>query len=135
MTISKTQKVPPSLQKLVAIWSRLCGVVKDIIYDKDTDPLRFIIPTSITVEFESYTGSPFFLGEGREKWIPLRPQKQYIDRIKQAFRRQFPICLAYAITGHKSQGTNITGKLVVEIGDREPTPGYVNVVLSLDSLS
>ena len=51
------------------------GVVKDIIYDKDTDPLRFIMPTSIVVELESYTGSPFFLGEGREKWIPLRPQK------------------------------------------------------------
>ena len=103
--------------------------------DRSTDPSNFIAPTSIIVEFEDYAGPPFFVGEGREKWIPLRPQKHLIDRFKKTFRRQFPICLAYAITGHKSQGMNITGKLVVEIGDREPTPGYVYVVLSLDSLS
>ena len=106
------------------------GVVKDIIYDRSTDPSNFITPTSIIVEFEDYAGPPFFVGEGREKWIPLRPQKHLIDRFKKTFRRQFPICLAYAITGHKSQGMTITGKLVVEIGDREPTPGYLYVVLS-----
>ena len=74
------------------------GVVKDIIYDRSTDPSSFIMPTSIIVEFEDYEGPPFFVGEGREKWIPLRPQKRLIDRFKKTFRRQFPICLAYAIT-------------------------------------
>ena len=77
------------------------GFVKDIVYDSDNDPSRFMMPKSIIVEFASYTGPPFFQGEGREKWIPLRPQKQFIDRIKKTFRRQFPICMAYAITGHK----------------------------------
>ena len=59
-----------------------------------------------------------------------RPQKRLVDRFNKTFRRQFPICLAYAITGHKSQGVTIKGEVVVEIGDKEPTPGYLYVVCS-----
>ena len=106
------------------------GFVKDIVYNDADDPSRFLMPRSIIVDFESYTGPPYFTEEGREKWIPLIPQKQFIDRVKGTYRRQYPICIAYAITVHKSQGMTVRGKVVVEIGDKENTSGFLYVASS-----
>ena len=106
------------------------GFVKDIVYNDADDPSSFLMPRSIIVDFESYTGPPYFTEEGRENWIPLIPQKQFIDRVKGTYRRQYPICIAYAITVHKSQGMTVRGKLVVEIGDKEATSGFLYVASS-----
>jgi hypothetical protein len=96
--------------------NRSGGFVNEIVYD--------------IVEFESYTRPPFFQVGEKEKWIPLKPHKQFIDRTKKIFRGQFPICMAYAITGHKSQVSASKGKVMVEIGDKEATSGYLYVVCS-----
>ena len=65
------------------------GFVKDIVYNDADDPSRLWMPRSIIVDFESYTGPPYFTEEGREKWIPLMPQKQFIDRVKGRIESSF----------------------------------------------
>ena len=106
------------------------GFVKEIVYENEHDPRKFSLPIAVIVEFESYTGAPFFHGDSRRKWVPLRPQKQDINRSEETYRRQFSICLAYAITGHKSQGMTIRGKVLIEIGDKEATSGLLYVMTS-----
>jgi Ulp1 family protease len=106
------------------------GQVIDFLYENENDPADFKLPAVIIVECESYTGPPFFPGEERRKWVGLLPYHLNIDPMAGTFRLQFPISLAYALTGHKSQGMTITGKAVVDIRNNQRTPGLLYVMLS-----
>lgn len=45
------------------------------------------------------------------------------------FRKEFPICLAWALTTWKSQGLTIKGLLSVKLGDSEKEHGLTFVAL------
>ena len=59
------------------------------------------------VEFATYTGAPFFAGEGREKWVPVGPEKSNCKVAAGVERCGCPLVLGYGVTGHKAQGSNV----------------------------
>ena len=90
------------------------------------------LPFAIVVKFPDYKGPPFFSGEERSKWVPLRPEKyEFTDSEgKNHFRQQYPLCLAWALTIWKAQGLTIRGKVVVELDDKEKTTAQSYVAMS-----
>ena len=91
------------------------------------------LPDILVVEMDVYSGPRFFTGEGKEKWVPLLPQKycwQKSSGGNDHYRLQFPICLAWGLTVWKAQGMTITTKLGYDLGTTEPEAGLTYVALS-----
>jgi hypothetical protein len=58
------------------------GKIRDVLYDNVNDPASSRMPYAVIVEFDSYTGDPFFDEPGRERWVPLRPQTHHFCRMQ-----------------------------------------------------
>lgn len=107
------------------------GIVKDFIYHDTTASPQ--LPYAVIIDFPEYTGPPFFVGEGKEHWVPLRPEKyEFEDSEGSHSRRQFPLSLSWGLTTWKAQGMTVRRgeKLFVVLGDSERTNGITYVGLS-----
>ena len=106
------------------------GIIKDFIFSENIHAPS--LPTAIIVYFPDYKGPPYFSGFDQEKWVPIFPE---ITRWGGAgdtdhYRKQFPICLSWALTVWKSQGMTIRGLVSVSLGDSEKEHGLTFVALS-----
>ena len=100
------------------------GIVTDIVYGPNESP-RTSMPAAIMMRWDNYTG-PCLTNE----LFPLTPvTRHWTDKGVNCTRTQFPICLAWAITIHKSQGMTLT-KAVIDIGEKEYAPGLTYVAFS-----
>jgi len=107
------------------------GIVEDFIYS--TGKKAPALPYALVVNFPEYNGPPFFEGNGREHWVPLRTQKYQFDDMEGShYREQFPISLCWGLTTWKAQGVTVKKgtKLFVDLGDKERTTGVTYVGLS-----
>ena len=120
-----------NLNSNIGLVNGATGTVKDWLYKAGEKAP--VLPQTLVVEMNEYSGPPFFSGEGQEKWVPFLPQKYmwpaYGDG-EDHFRTQFPISLAWGLTVWKAQGMTISTKLGYELGNTEPEAGLTYVALS-----
>ena len=106
--------------------NRSMGVVKDIIY-KDRGPPSLLV--AVFIKFEEYNGPIITTLEGDEV-VPIVPIKRsWEGKSGLCSRIQVPICLAWAITVHKSQGLMLE-KAKINLGNKEFAAGLSFVTLS-----
>jgi hypothetical protein len=122
------------------------GVVKDIVYaDSARTPGQ---PDCVWVDIgDRYRGPSFFPAddERRRSWVPIFPivartwsVKSSVSRSRSSedslydvhTRTMLPLRLAWAWTIHKAQGQTITGKIVIDLGDKEMCHGLTYVAFS-----
>ena len=110
------------------------GTVIDFVFREGQKAPQ--LPFAIICEFQDYKGPPFFTGEERTKWVPMRPEKyEFTDsESMNHFREQYPLCLAWALTIWKAQGMTIRGKVVLELDDKEKTTAQSYVAMSRATL-
>jgi hypothetical protein len=118
------------------------------------------MPHSIIIHFNDYKGPPFFPNVGckqyknmsvdplipewvliipppalRDKWVPILASEykwgtSVNDEDPSHSRKQFPICLAWALTVWKAQGMTIKGLVRFLLGDKEKQHGLTYVGMS-----
>ena len=112
------------------------GTVMDIIYDEGTSaPL---LPKFVWVDFgEKYKGPSFFPNdEMRRGWVPVHPftAKEWMYTSNSTYqehtRTMLPLKLAWAWTVWKAQGQTMRGKVIIELGPREPEHGITYMAFS-----
>jgi len=77
------------------------GTVKEIVFNKDENPLDGTLPQYIIVDFPDYCGPPWM--ENKPTWVPI-PQIELSCSNFCCLIRFIPLSLAYAKTGHTFQG-------------------------------
>ena len=103
------------------------GIVKDIFFEEQ-GPLN--LPKAVFITFEKYDGPTITNSEG-DKVVPIMPIKRSWEDKNgiKCSRLQLPICLAWAITVHKSQGLTLP-KAKIDIGNKEFAAGLSFVAVS-----
>src|SRR2546423_297683 len=103
------------------------GTIEDILF-KDQGPPA--LPTAVFIRFEKYNGPTVTNNEGKQV-VPIMPIKRNWENKKgtTCSRIQLPICLAWAITAHKSQGLTLK-KAKIDIGNKEFAAGLTFVAIS-----
>ena len=103
------------------------GTIQDILFEKQGPPS---LPTAVLVNFDTYEGDTITSSEG-VKVVPIVPIKRSWEGKNgtTCSRIQVPICLAWAITVHKSQGITLP-KAKIDIGNKEFAVGLSFVALS-----
>jgi ATP-dependent DNA helicase PIF1 len=103
------------------------GYVQDIIFEKEGPPY---LPSVIFIKFDNYQGPTIRTLDGIEV-VPIIPvQRSWESKKGQICSRlQFPICLAWALTTHKSQGLTIK-RATVGLGKKEFAAGLSFVAIS-----
>ncbi|EXX54639.1 ATP-dependent DNA helicase PIF1-like [Rhizophagus irregularis DAOM 181602=DAOM 197198] len=103
------------------------GTVKDILFKEDQGPPS--LPIAVLVSFDSYKGPTITSLEG-ERVVPIAPIRRTWDgKSGVCSRLQIPVCLAWAITVHKSQSLTLQ-KAIIDLGDKEFIAGLSFVVIS-----
>ena len=104
------------------------GTVVDIIFAVGTAPPN--LPLTIIVDFLDYCGPPFFVGNGREKWVPILNETAtwYPGQRITLTRTQQPLNLCWSITPWKAQGSSYHTPCQLNFGDNERTAGTAYVV-------
>src|ERR1044072_1075854 len=103
------------------------GIVQDILFEKHGLPSLL---TAVHSKFEQYKGPPIKTVE-RVKVVPIVPIKRTWKGKTGTVcsHLQIPLCLAWAITMHKSQGLTLE-KAKIDIGKREFVSGLSFVAVS-----
>ena len=103
------------------------GIIQDILFEDQGPPA---LPKAVLVKFEKYNGPTIKTTEGDEA-VPIAPIKRSWEDKNgtNCSRLQVPICLAWAITVHKSQGLTLE-KAKIDIGNKEFAAGLTFVALS-----
>ena len=106
------------------------GIIKDFLFSENIHAPS--LPIAIMVFFPDYSGPPYLTGIGQEKWVPIFPEtfRWGGNGDTDHYRKQFPICLSWALTVWKSQGMTITGLVALSLGDAEKEHGLTFVALS-----
>ncbi|CAG8720815.1 17502_t:CDS:1 [Cetraspora pellucida] len=103
------------------------GVIQEILFEKDKAPP--CLPSVLLVEFEDYSGPPIITIENK-RLVPIIPIQQiWESKNVTCSRLQLSICLAWAITVHKSQGLTLA-KSKIDLGEREYAAGLSFVAVS-----
>ena len=110
------------------------GSIHDIVWDTGQDPSS--MPSMLLIRFDEYTGLEFpQCGPGIVPVFTTTCQFEYKSAV--CSQTQFPLCLAYAITVHKSQGLTLS-QAVLNLNQREHCLGLsyiaVSCVKTLDGL-
>ena len=89
-----------------------------------------ILPTAVFVKFDLYEGPSITTSEG-DNVVPIVPIKRTWESKsgKSCSRVQIPLCLAWAITVHKSQGLTLA-KAKIDLGSKEFAAGLSFVAVS-----
>ena len=125
--ISKHSKVmlTSNLWQQAGLCNGATGIVYDILYSNNQKPPS--LPVSVLIAFDKYKGPPFIAEH--PTWVPIPPITHEWSSTRRHSRRQLPLRLSYAMTIHKSQGQTLD-KAVIDLGDKERTPGLTFVALS-----
>ena len=103
------------------------GTVQEIVFKENQSPPS--LPTVVLVEFDNYSGPAIMTLEGK-RVVPISPIRHSWEGQKGICSRlQVPICLAWAITVHKSQGLTLQ-KAVLDLGKKEYAAGLSFVAIS-----
>ena len=65
------------------------------------------MPSVIICDFPKYAGKPFFEGDDKRTWVPIRPRTRNAADDATVSRTQFPLTLSFAITPWKAQGMTL----------------------------
>jgi ATP-dependent exoDNAse (exonuclease V) alpha subunit len=103
------------------------GTIHDIIFVETGPPS---LPVAVFVKFDLYEGPSITTPEG-DKVVPIIPIKRTWESKNGTVcsRFQVPICLAWAITVHKSQGLTLA-KAKIDLGNKEFAAGLSFVAVS-----
>ena len=102
------------------------GTVKDIIFEENDPPS---LPTAVFIKFDKYNG-PTITSLGGDEVVPIAPIKRsWEGKNGTCSRVQLPMCLAWAITVHKSQGLTLP-EVKIDLGNKEFAAGLSFVALS-----
>jgi len=102
------------------------GTVQEIIFEENQSPPS--LPISVLIEFDNYSG-PAIITECK-RLVPISPiRHSWEGKRGTCSRLQVPICLAWAITVHKSQGLTLQ-KAVLDLGKNEYAAGLSFVAIS-----
>ena len=115
-----------NLCTILGLCNGATGVVIDIVFETNTQPPD--LPIAVIVKFKDYTG-PSFCSDNNA-CVPICPITVRTEVLgKQYERQQLPLCLAWAITDHKSQG--LTLELAwIDLGKSERVAGLSYVAIS-----
>jgi ATP-dependent DNA helicase PIF1 len=103
------------------------GTVREIVFEENQSPPSH--PIAVMIEFDKYSGPAIVTPQGK-KLVPISPIRHTWKGKKGTCScLQLPICLAWAITVHKSQGLTLQ-KAVIELGGKEYAAGLSFVVIS-----
>jgi ATP-dependent DNA helicase PIF1 len=102
------------------------GIVQDILFEDQGPPA---LPTAVFVNFEKYNGPTIKDHDGNEVVPIVAIKRSWEGKSGTCSRLQIPLCLAWAITVHKSQGLTLK-KSKIDIGDKEFAAGLTFVALS-----
>ncbi|CAB4412397.1 unnamed protein product [Rhizophagus irregularis] len=103
------------------------GTVHDILFKNQGPPS---LPAAVFVKFDAYEGPTITSTEG-DHVVPIVPIKRSWKGKSGMIcsRQQVPLCLAWAITMHKSQGLTLS-KAKIDIGSKEFAAGLTFVAAS-----
>ena len=103
------------------------GTIDDIVFAETGPPS---LPVAVFVKFDLYEGPSITTSEGNNV-VPIVPIKRMWESKSgtSCSRLQIPLCLAWAITVHKSQGLTLA-KAKIDLGSKEFAAGLSFVAVS-----
>ena len=103
------------------------GTVEEIVFDENQGLPS--LPNAVLIEFNNYSGPAVVTTEGK-KLVPIIPVRHtWKGKKGPCSRLQIPICLAWAITVHKSQGLTMQ-EATIDLGKKEFAAGLSFVAIS-----
>jgi len=98
---AKVQLMGKNFEPDWGLYNGSIGTVKEIIFQRDENPLDGTLPQYVIVDFPEYCGPPWI--EDQPKWVPI-PQVELQCQSHCCTVKFIPLSLAYAKTGHTFQG-------------------------------
>lgn len=103
------------------------GTVRDIVFAEGSGPTS--LPVAVMVEMDTYSG-PAYTDPNGHRVVPIAPARHTWEGTSGSCSRcQLPLCLAWAVTVHKSQGLTLP-KAVMDLGNSEFAAGLSFVAIS-----
>ncbi len=105
------------------------GIIQEIIFKENQSLPSHSLPIAIMIEFDNYSGPTILAADGK-KLIPIVSVRHtWKGKKGLCSRLQISLCLAWAITMHKSQGLTLE-KTVIDLRRKEFAAGLSFVTIS-----